>query len=254
MTPRLARANVIGSQISLCGKAAALEFMERSIDSGSGGYVCFTNAHAVIEGQRNESFRSITNSSLLSLADGMPVFWAANWSSLGARRVPGPDFFLYALSRRPRRRHFLYGSSAENLEKLRINLRRRFPDAIVCGAIAPPFGPITEETKREHIRMIREARAEFVWVGLGAPKQEHWMAEVAAELRPAVLLGVGAAFDFHSGRVRRAPALLRRYGLEWLYRLAQEPERLWRRYFVTNSLFLWYLAKDRLHRVRAEIR
>ena len=241
-----ARADVLGSRISLCGPPAALQVVERAIDTGQGGYVCFSNAHTVMEGRRDESFRAITNGSLLSLADGRPVYWVTRWRTRGrAGHAPGPDFFVHALAQRPQRRHFLYGSTPENLAQLRARISRDFPDAMICGMFSPPFRPMTAEDRREHARIIRAAGAEYVWVGLGAPKQERWMAMMAAELQPAVLLGVGAAFDFHSGRVRRAPLPMRRLGLEWLHRLGQEPRRLWRRYLVTNSLFLWHLATDR---------
>jgi len=249
------RADVLGSRISLCDSAAALNCIEHSIDAGEGGYVCFTNAHTVIEGRRSEDFRDITNSSLLSLADGTPVYRVAQRQApAAAGHVPGPDFFEYVLSKRPWRRHFLYGSTPENLEKLREQILRRHPDAHICGMYSPPFRPMTEQDRREHVRIIRAAGAEYVWVGLGAPKQERFMARVAEDLRPAVLLGVGAAFDFHSGRVQRAPGVLRRLGLEWLHRLGQEPRRLWRRYLVTNSLFLWYLANDHVPRESADTR
>jgi N-acetylglucosaminyldiphosphoundecaprenol N-acetyl-beta-D-mannosaminyltransferase len=239
------RADVLGSRISLCDSAAALNRIESSIAKGEGGYVCFTNAHTVVEGRRNEEFRAITNGSLLSLADGTPVYRVARSLTSGAAgHVPGPDFFDYALKHRPRRRHFLYGSTPENLERLKSEIAIKYPDANLCGVYSPPFRPMTDRDREEAVRVIREARAEYVWVGLGAPKQEHFMAQVAEDVRPAVLLGVGAAFDFHSGRVQRAPLVMRQLGLEWLHRLAQEPGRLWRRYLITNSLFLWYLAKD----------
>ena len=260
MTPRtggegIPRVDVLGSRISLCDAAGALEEIERSINEGRGGYVCFTNAHTVIEGRRDEQFRSITNGSLLSLADGSPVYRVARRLAAGrAGHVPGPDVFAHALAHRPGRRHFLYGSTPQNLAQLRTAIARRFPDANICGALSPPFRPLTDEDRREHVRLIRDAGAEYVWVGLGAPKQERFMAQVAMDVRPAVLLGVGAAFDFHSGRVHRAPRLMRNLGLEWLHRLGQEPRRLWRRYLVTNSLFLWYLANERGPHGSADIR
>src|SRR5690606_11237565 len=250
-----ARADVLGSRISLCDRDGALEAIERSLAAGEGGYVCFSNAHTVMEGRRDPGFRAITNGSLLSLADGRPVYWVNRWRWRNAAgHVPGPDFFAYALAQRPGRRHFLYGSTPENLERLEAQIRRDFPDAVVCGTFSPPFRPLTEADRQEHAQMIRAAGAEYVWVGLGAPKQERWMAEMAAALRPAVLFGVGAAFDFQSGRVQRAPESMRRLGLVWLHRLGQEPRRLWRRYLVTKSLFLWHLATDRAPRAHRDVR
>ena len=213
--------------------------------NGSGGYVCFTNVHAVVTGRRDARFRDVTNESFLSLADGKAVFWAGR--ARGARdlgHVPGPDFMLAALRRFATHRHYFYGGAPATLDALVARLRETIPGLNVCGAYSPPFRPQTEAERREDCARIRDAGAEFVWMGLGAPKQELWMAASAEELRPAILFGVGAAFDFHAGTVRRAPAWMRTLGLEWLYRLCQEPRRLWRRYLVTNSLFVTYLIRD----------
>jgi N-acetylglucosaminyldiphosphoundecaprenol N-acetyl-beta-D-mannosaminyltransferase len=243
------RVDVIGSWITACDASAALDLLENRIEQGEGGYVCFTNVHAAVMGRRDERFRRITNTSYLSLADGTPVFWVGRIK--GHRymgHVPGPDFFLRTFKRFPLRRHFLYGSTPQVLKRLEDNLRRALPEVNVCGAISPAFGPLSEDDRRRHYAAIRESGAEFVWVGLGAPKQEQWMAEAWQHLKPSVLLGVGAAFDFHAGTLRRAPLSLRRLGLEWLHRFSQEPRRLWRRYLVANTLFLAYLVKDLFRR------
>lgn len=239
------RVDVIGSRISACGLEMALTALSARLAEGSGGYVCFTNVHATVEGQRDREFRAITNASFLSMADGKPVYWAGR--AKGARAIghaPGPDFLLAALRRFPQRRHFFFGSTAAVVQQLVEKLRGLVPGLQVCGVLSPPFRPLSDAEKQQHYAIIRNSGAEFVWVGLGAPKQEQWMRDAAAALKPAVLFGVGAAFDFHSGNLRRAPEFMGRLGLEWLYRLSQEPRRLWRRYLVTNSLFLAYLARD----------
>jgi N-acetylglucosaminyldiphosphoundecaprenol N-acetyl-beta-D-mannosaminyltransferase len=151
---------------------------------------------------------------------------------------------MATLRRFPRRRHFFYGSTPAVLATLQVALLRLIPDLNICGACSPPFRALSEAEQQRDLQSIRESGAEFVWVGLGAPKQERWMAGNWQSLCPAILLGVGAAFDFHAGNVRRAPGVLRVLGLEWLYRLAQEPRRLWKRYLVTNSLFMFYLILD----------
>lgn len=239
------RVPVLGSLISACSLDAALARVTARIASGEGGYVCFTNVHTVVMGRQDPEFRAVTNGSFLSLADGKPVYWVARLRSREAGHAPGPDFFLHALERTAGRRHFLYGSTPETLDRLANALEARIPGLRFCGRLSPPFRALTETDLQDHYRIIRESGAEFVWVGLGAPKQEKWMAEAQAALAPAVLFGVGAAFDFHAGTVRRAPAPLRALGLEWLHRLLQEPRRLWRRYLIANSLFVYYLLTDR---------
>jgi N-acetylglucosaminyldiphosphoundecaprenol N-acetyl-beta-D-mannosaminyltransferase len=199
-------------------------------------------------GRYDWDIRSITNNSFLSLADGKPLYWvgrAKGASELG--HVPGPDFFKEALARFPQHGHFFYGSRPEVLSRLLVAAKQLSIGLKVCGSISPPFRPLTEDERLEHYRMIRESGAAFVWVGLGAPRQERWMAQAWEHLRPSVLLGVGAAFDFQAGSVRRAPHQFSKMGLEWMYRLVQEPRRLWKRYLVTNSLFAWYLLVELLH-------
>lgn len=241
------RVAVLGSRISVCDVDGALRHVEQRLASDEGGYVCFTNVHGVVTGREDPAFRDITNGSFMSVADGKPVFWVGRSRSRGAMgHVPGPDFFDRALQRFASRRHFLYGSSPEVLARLETALRARIPDLQICGSISPPFRTLTEDERQAHLREIRESGAEFVWVSLGAPKQERWMAQNWTDLRPALLYGVGAAFDFHAGTVRRAPPVMRALGLEWLYRLLQEPRRLWRRYLRTNLLFSAYLTGELL--------
>jgi N-acetylglucosaminyldiphosphoundecaprenol N-acetyl-beta-D-mannosaminyltransferase len=243
----LPRIDVIGSKISVCDTGTALQLLEQRIASGNGGYVCFTNVHAVVMGHREPDFQRITGESLLSVADGKPVYWVAKAKGAqGAGHVPGPDFMLQAIRRFPGAGHFFYGSTPPVLEALVQSLARQIPGLKVCGTFSPPFRPLTEDEQESVVGDIRASRASFVWVGLGAPKQERWIAENWQALKPAVLLGVGAAFDFHAGTLQRAPARLRDVGLEWLYRLLQEPSRLWRRYLVTNTLFIYYLIRRRL--------
>jgi N-acetylglucosaminyldiphosphoundecaprenol N-acetyl-beta-D-mannosaminyltransferase len=239
------RIDVLGSRISAVDAGQALQLIDLRLSEGGGGYICFCNVHTVVMGRRSARMREITNSSFLSLADGKPVFWVARrQGSVG--HVPGPDFMKLAVDCYRKRRHFLYGSTPEVLDRLASKLREAFPDINICGALSPPFRALSWEEKQEHYATICTAKAELVWVGLGAPKQEEWMAEAFPALRPAILLGVGAAFDFHSELVSRAPRRMRAMGLEWLYRLFRQPRRLWRRYLVTNTLFLAYLIRDAL--------
>lgn len=242
-----ARTDVIGSQISCCDSEQVLAIVERQLGQGAGGYVCFANVHSTVTGRRDERFRRVINESLLSVADGKPVFWAGRArGASGLGHVPGPDFMLLAMTRFPERRHYLYGSTPVVVAALIERLRQLIPGINICGSHSPPFRASSQAEQLEDYERMRTAGAEFVWVGLGAPKQEFWMAEAAAHVAPAILFGVGAAFDFHAGTLRRAPPWLRHLGLEWLFRLAREPRRLWRRYLVTNTLFVWYLLRDPL--------
>jgi len=237
------RVDVLGSQISESDEVKALHLLERQLAGGEGGYVCFTNVLSIITGHQDDAFQRVTNGSFLSLADGKPVYWVARRRGR-VGHVPGPDFMKAALERFRSHRHFFYGSTPEVLEALQLRLTEEIPDLNVCGCLSPPFRELTTDELQSHYREIRASGAEFVWVGLGAPKQEVWMATAARELQPSLLFGVGAAFDFHAQVVPRAPERMRTMGLEWLYRLIRQPRRLWRRYLVTNSLFIFLIARQ----------
>jgi N-acetylglucosaminyldiphosphoundecaprenol N-acetyl-beta-D-mannosaminyltransferase len=241
------RIDVLGSQISAVDSEQALRLIQERLSDGRGGYVCFTNVHTTVTGRRDARLRAATNGSFLSLADGKPVYWLARRRG-AAGHIPGPDFMALALDRCRHRRHFFYGSTSAVLDRLTARLREVHPGIDICGVLSPPFRALTAEEKQQHYALIRATRADFVWVGLGAPKQELWMAESFEALRPAILLGVGAAFDFHAEVVSRAPAAWRALGLEWLFRLIHQPRRLWRRYLVTNTHFVAYLLRDTLLR------
>lgn len=242
--PRVA---VIGCAISACDVATALDVLDESLRARTGGYVCFTNVHTAVMARKDPAFLNIGNRALLSLADGKPIYWLARTRIRGSAtvgHVPGPDFLVHALRRFPQHRHFFYGASPAVLALLVSELQRLVPGLNICGSLSPPFRVLTEAEKKHYQGVLLEAAPDFVWVGLGAPKQEQWMAAAWQSLRPCILLGVGAAFDFHAGTVRRAPEVMRRLGLEWSYRLFKEPRRLWKRYMITNSLFLAYVTRE----------
>lgn len=239
------RIDVIGSKISACDTAQALRVLEECLRERTGGYVCFTNVHSAVLGRRDPSFQAITNGSLLSVADGKPIYWLGQFKrDSGLGWIAGPDFVGHALRQFRHRSHFFYGSTPEVLARLVSTIHQTIPGIRISGALSPPFRSLTTAERIEHYRIIRDSGADFVWVGLGAPKQEQWMAEACQALSPCILLGVGAAFDFHSGSTRRAPRSVQHVGLEWLYRLLMEPRRLWRRYLSTNTLFIWYALAD----------
>jgi N-acetylglucosaminyldiphosphoundecaprenol N-acetyl-beta-D-mannosaminyltransferase len=225
----------------------AIETVTTRVRSGVGGYVCFSNVHTVVMAHSDPRLREITNDSFLSMPDGKPIAVLARLKGIGGvKRVAGPDFLPRFVCKASGLRHFFYGSSHQALENLVVRLRQDYPKINIAGWYSPPFREMTTLENDEAIKLINAARPDVVWVGLGAPKQEYWMAEHWRSLQPAVVLGVGAAFDFHAGLLARAPTWIQAVGLEWLHRFCQEPTRLWRRYLFTNSLFMFYLLRDAL--------
>lgn len=174
--------------------------------------------------------------------DGMPIVWLMRRKGASAHRLYGPDVmeWMWNRGRDSNLRHFLLGGTEEACSLLQQRLGARFPGAVLAGHFCPPMGEWPEGTDELILSRIRESGAHCVWVGLGCPKQERWLYEHRDVLPPALYFGVGAAFNFHAGLVKQAPAWIRSHGLEWLYRLCREPRRLFRRYLVHNSRFLWY--------------
>ncbi len=230
-------------------RAATEGLVEHAADE-RGGFVCLCNVHVLTSALHDVRVRTVLSCAVIRFPDGEPVAWLLRRLGLPlARRVGGPDLFSSVVDSGRERglRHFFVGSTDENLERLGRTLANRFPGAEVVGSHAPPH--VAEPDVQEAIAKIEASRAQVVWVGLGAPKQELWMSRASPELPGVTLVGVGAAFDFLAGAKRRAPAWMQRAGLEWLFRLASEPRRLTWRYTSSNSEFLartaWELAQRR---------
>jgi N-acetylglucosaminyldiphosphoundecaprenol N-acetyl-beta-D-mannosaminyltransferase len=210
-------------------------------------YVCLISVHGLVVAQRDPTIRSALNHCGLAAEDGMPLVW---WSRLAgfsrARRVCGSDLFdkvcAYGVPRNYR--HYFYGASPRVLELLVDRLQRRHPGLIVAGYRSPPFRPLSADEDAEDLAAINGARPDFVWVGLGMPKQERWMVDHVGKINATALLGVGAAFDFHAGTKPRAPVWMQHSGLEWLFRLLTEPRRLAHRYIIDNVLFIGYTLRQ----------
>jgi N-acetylglucosaminyldiphosphoundecaprenol N-acetyl-beta-D-mannosaminyltransferase len=225
------------------------------IDRRDRHYVTLTGVHGVIEARDDPSFRRTLNGAGLTLPDGMPLVWLS-WLAGRSHvtRVYGPDFTL-ALSdamARAGKSAFYYGGVPGVAQRLADTLVGRFPGLITAGVYCPPFRALTEAEEADVAARINGSGAEVVWVGLSTPKQERWMSRMRDRLDAPVLIGVGAAFDFLSGRVRQAPRWMQRSGLEWLYRLGQEPRRLWRRYLRNNPRFVYLVACERLGVLRVD--
>ena len=189
--------------------------------------------------------REILNGAWLNAPDGMPLVWLGRWCGHGSvSRVYGPDLMLAVCDegRGVGLKHFFYGGVPGVAETLREKLCARFPGLEVVGTYTPPFRPLNPEETEVLRSNVSRTQPDVIWVGLSTPKQERFMAEHGPRLDAGVLIGVGAAFDFHSGRVRQAPRWVQRSGTEWLFRVCQEPRRLWRRYLINNSLFLWRIT------------
>ena len=238
---KLPGCNLLGIRISVINLPQAVETIHCWIAQKEKEYVCVVPAHSVMDAYRQVELRPIFNKAGMCTPDGMGVVWAlklAGFRNIG--RVYGPDL-MRAVSEDSVAKgwsHFYYGSTPGVVGRLVEKMQTRFPGLQVAGTYCPPFRPLTPEEDTEVIEQINASGAEIVWVGIGSPRQEHWMAENREALNAPVLIGVGAAFDFHSGAKPQAPRWFQRSGLEWFYRFVHEPRRLWKRYI----LYPWFVV------------
>lgn len=211
-------------------------------------YVCICNVHSVITARHDPDFHTVIQQADMATPDGAPVAWLMRrLGQPGQQRINGPDLMLRYCAQAAQRdeRIFLYGNTAQTLQTLQDRLHQQFPALQIAGSYSPPFRPLTPQEDDEIVARINASGAGTVWVSLGCPKQERWMADHRGRIQ-AVMVGVGAAFDYHAGTLRRAPLWMQRSGLEWLHRLCSEPRRLGGRYLVTNSRFLVQAARQLL--------
>jgi N-acetylglucosaminyldiphosphoundecaprenol N-acetyl-beta-D-mannosaminyltransferase len=243
--PAVPRYNVLGVGVSVLSFSQARDLIVGAAGAGASGYVCLCTANGVSEARRDPSFRAIFNRSWLTTPDGMPIVWMG---PPGVERVYGPDLMLAVCDAGRARglRHFFFGGGEGVAAELASRLLVRFPGLEVAGTFTPPFREMNETERRELATAFSAARPDITWVGLGTPKQERFMDGAGASLQAGILVGVGAAFDFHSGRVRQAPRWIQRSGFEWLFRLCMEPRRLATRYATTNTMFVLRLAAQKL--------
>jgi N-acetylglucosaminyldiphosphoundecaprenol N-acetyl-beta-D-mannosaminyltransferase len=236
------RINILGVGLSAINLDLALAAIDSALTRKSKGYVCVTGVHGVMEAQQDENFRAILNHSFLNTPDGMPMVWLGRLNGASEMdRVYGPDLMLLVceLSRKKGYTHFLYGGAPGVAGELQRKLEAKFPGIKFVGTYTPPFRALNADEETALIRTVAEKKPDIFWVGLSTPKQEKFMAQFHDKLDATLFFGVGAAFDFHAGRVRQAPRWMQRSGLEWLFRLCSEPRRLWRRYLRNNPLFLF---------------
>jgi N-acetylglucosaminyldiphosphoundecaprenol N-acetyl-beta-D-mannosaminyltransferase len=242
VTPRV---DVLGVGVSAIDMPMTLHLIDQWISQGDRQYICVTDVHAIMESQRDPRIRNAHNCSGLTTPDGMPLVWAGRAAGAHMSRVYGPDLMLAVCQRASARGYssFFYGGRLGVADRLAGHLQQLYPELKIAGTYAPPFRELSADEDEEIVQLISAARPDLVWVGLGAPRQELWMAAHAGRLEASVLIGVGAAFDIHAGLIRQAPRWVQRSGLEWAFRLAQEPRRLWGRYFYNNPRFLAGMAR-----------
>jgi N-acetylglucosaminyldiphosphoundecaprenol N-acetyl-beta-D-mannosaminyltransferase len=235
------RVDVLGVGVSAIDPDQAVAEITRWIEERQQHYVCITGVHGVMESQHDPELLAIHNASGLTTPDGMPLVWAAHRAGLAhVRRVYGPDLMLAVCELAAERgwSSYFYGAAEGVPELLAERLAARFPGLKVAGTISPPFRQLTLEEDAAVVERINAAAPDILWVGLSTPKQERWMATHRDRLHVPVMVGVGAAFDMHAGRLAQAPNWMQASGLEWLYRLYREPRRLWRRYLRNNPRFV----------------
>lgn len=232
--------NVLGVGVSVLNLPGAINALTRAVQERRKGYVCVTGVHGVSEAQDDPEFRRILNRAFLNTPDGMPMVWLGRLAGHRAMgRVYGPDLMTLVMRESVARgwRHFFYGGANGTAERLRTVLTEKFPGLQVTGTCEPPFRPLNDAEQTAFTAQVAAAKPDMLWVGLSTPKQERFMAENLARLDTTLMLGVGAAFDMLAGTKSQAPRWMQRGGLEWFYRLCQEPRRLGPRYLKNNPLF-----------------
>lgn len=237
---------ILGTNINVTDMEKTIAYLEDNLENLRGKYVCVSNVHTTVMGFRDPDYRRVQNQAAMALPDGKPLSIVSKTRGFDdAKRVPGPDLMprIFELSKETGYRHYFYGSREETLKELEKNLKERYPYLQIAGMYAPPFRELTKEEDEQIIQQINEARPDFIWVALGAPKQEKWM-NAHMDKFCGIMFGVGAAFDFHAGTVKRAPKWMQELCLEWFYRILQDPVRLIPRYLSTNITFLWNVHRE----------
>lgn len=239
--------NILGVDIAVTNIKSVIYYLTRNLEKLRGEYVCVSNVHTTVLAYNDAEYRNVQNRAVIAVPDGKPLSLVCKMRGFkDAQRVAGPDLMpeILRLSEKEGYKHYFYGSTEQTLSALESNLRKKYPKLNIVGTYSPPFRKLTQEEDERIIKAINDMQPDFVWVGLGAPKQERWMYEHKGKIN-AVMLGVGAAFDFHAGTAKRAPKWMQECYLEWLYRLIQDPRRLLKRYVRSNLQFIWLILTGR---------
>jgi N-acetylglucosaminyldiphosphoundecaprenol N-acetyl-beta-D-mannosaminyltransferase len=244
-TENIPRANVLGVGMHAVNMPQAVSLIENALDEVGKHYICATGVHGITEAQKDAGLKAILNNAFLNVPDGKATVWIGwiqRFANMG--QVGGPELMLEIcrLSLSKNYTHFLYGGNPGVVEELSGALRRMFPGIRIVGSYTPPFRHLNSQEESDLFRMVALCAPDIFWVGISTPKQEKFMAEYLPKLDTKLIFGVGAAFDFHSGRVKFAPLWVRRAGFAWLYRLCHEPRRLWKRYLLGYPPFIWAMT------------
>jgi N-acetylglucosaminyldiphosphoundecaprenol N-acetyl-beta-D-mannosaminyltransferase len=232
---------IMGVNIAAIDMAWLVLYLKKNIKKLVGDYITVVNVHTAVTAYEDPDFCKVQNGGIMAIPDGGPLSTIGRKRGyVGMRRITGPSLMeeIFKISKENNYRHYFYGSTDVTLEKLNQNLVEKYPNIIIAGMYSPPFRSLSEDEEVAIMREINEAKADFIWIGLGAPKQERFMAEHQGELN-GLMIGVGAGFDYHAGNIKRAPRWMQKSNLEWAYRLLQDPKRLFKRYFYTNTKFIW---------------
>ena len=246
MTTELNYSSILGTKINVTDMEKTVSYIAQHLKELKGHYICVSNVHTTVTAYRDEEYRDVQNNAAMNIPDGKPLSIVQRRSGFReAGRVPGPDLMpeIFSISEDKGYRHYFYGSRQETLDALREKLMKQYPRLKIVGMYSPPFRPMSEEEDAETVKKINACRPDFIWIGLGAPKQEKWMAAHDVKVC-GVMLGVGAGFDFHAGTIRRAPLWMQEFCMEWLFRIGQDPKRLLPRYLDTNFSFVFYLFRE----------
>jgi N-acetylglucosaminyldiphosphoundecaprenol N-acetyl-beta-D-mannosaminyltransferase len=242
---RLSSVDVLGVEVQALNMDQALKQIALHLSRREKAYLCCINVHGVMEARRDRGLAEAYSNAVLAVPDGMPIAWVGRLRGhRHTERVAGPEL-MREVFLRPEfapYSHFFYGGAEGVAEKVAANFGRTAPHAKVAGTFTPPFRELTLREESRVIGIINRARPDIIWVGIGTPKQDKFMQRMLPKLETRFMFGVGAAFDFHSGRLRDCPPWVKRTGLQWVHRLLQEPKRLWPRYLRDNPAFLWHIA------------
>lgn len=233
--------NILGVNIAAINMNWLLQFTIKHIKNLSGDYMCVANVHTTVTAYENKNYCTIQNGGIMALPDGGPLSAAGRrrgWEAM--ERTTGPGYMeeIFRISEEKGYRHYFYGSTQETLKKLSLKLKSTYPELQIVGMYSPPFRILTSQEDDKIVRQINQSQPDFVWIGLGAPKQEKWMSEHQGRIG-GFMVGVGAGFDYFAGNIQRAPIWMQKINLEWVYRLMQDPKRLFGRYWHTNWKFIW---------------
>lgn len=233
--------NILGVNIAVTNMKDTVRYIEENLVNLKGNYICVSNVHTTVMSYEDEEYRAIQNGGAIALPDGGPLSSVSRKRGFEkAERVPGPDLMgeIFKISEEKGYKHYFYGSTEDTLKELNLKLQEKYPNLNISGMYSPPFRH-NVEIDDDKVREINDLEIDFLWVGLGAPKQEKWMSLHKGKVS-SVMIGVGAGFDYYADKIKRAPMWMQKSNLEWFYRLVQDPKRLFKRYLHTNIKFIWH--------------